>query len=75
MGNMIVNKRIEDSIFGDDKTDNEVKKVKKEHRMLPQHMYGVRYLKNLLKYLQDLTVLFSIIGTQGCGRSKFSRPK
>ena len=37
MGNMLMNKRIEESILGGDGQDN----TQSDYRILPKHMYGV----------------------------------
>ena len=38
MGNMLINKRVEETMFPQEEED---KSKKKEYRMLPKHMYGV----------------------------------
>ena len=40
MGNMLINKRVEETIFSGPQDDEDQSK-KKEYRMLPKHMYGV----------------------------------
>ena len=40
MGNMLINKRVEETVFSSPQDDDDNSK-KKEYRMLPQHMYGV----------------------------------
>ena len=40
MGNMLINKRVEETIFSGPQDDDDQSK-KKEYRMLPKHMYGV----------------------------------
>lgn len=39
MGNMLINKRVEETIFSGPQDDEDQSK-KKEYRMLPKHMYG-----------------------------------
>jgi hypothetical protein len=40
MGNMLINKRVEETIFSGPQDDEDQSK-KKEYRMLPKHMSGV----------------------------------
>ena len=41
MGNMLMNKRVEETILGGSTTNNESEEQSSDYRVLPKHMYGV----------------------------------
>merc|ERR1712122_465117 len=40
MGNMLMNKRVEETILGGSTTNNESEEQSSDYRILPKHMYG-----------------------------------